>query len=64
MVDVEEALQVAKAGDLVIGDAICTFGDNKQSERCNKITEKILINVFVKFDHGNHVGIPRMIRSA
>ena len=38
-----------------LGDAVYTFGDEKQSERFNKTTEKILNYIFTNFDHGKYV---------
>ena len=38
-----------------LGDAVYTFGDEKQSEKFNKTTEKILNYIFTNFDHGKYV---------
>ena len=38
-----------------LGDAVCTFGDAKQSERFNKTTDKILNYIFSNYDQGKYV---------
>jgi len=45
---------VAKGNCAELGDAICTCGHDKQSERHMKTTDKILNCVFAKFEHGKH----------
>jgi len=38
-----------------LGDAICTGGNDKQSERLNKMPEQMLSHFCAKFDKGKHV---------
>ena len=47
--------QQLKGECAALGDAVYTFGDEKQSERFNKTTDKILNYIFTNYDQGKYV---------